>query len=114
MNLRFRQAALTLLGLYVCLIATISHRHVAVVAGVDIPWALVLGCVAAYSIARAARNWSRQGDLFFSLGWALGLAIPMISPGGSFLIAQDWLGISFLLGGLIALALAVFRQPRDL
>lgn len=110
----FKRAALTFLGLYVCTIASIVHRHTTEVLGLDIPWAMVLGFVAAYSIARVVRLWTRSGDLFFALGWAIGLTVPMLSPGGSYLIAQDWLGITFLAGGLAALALAIIRtSPHD-
>lgn len=109
---RFKQAALFFLGLYVCFIATIAHRHTTVISGVDVPWGLLLALVGAYAIARAIDPWVRLGTAFFGLGWAVGLTAPMFSPGGSYLLAQDWLGLSFLLGGLGVLALAVVRGPR--
>lgn len=105
-----KRAALVLLGLYVCLVASIIHRHVYVARGVELPWAMGLDFVAAYSVARAVRPWVRSGDAFFALGWALGLTIPMFSPGGSYLIAEDWLGMTFLFGSLALLALAVIRR----
>ena len=108
--MKIKRAALALLGLYVCLVASIIHRHTYVIGGVDVPWAMVLDFIAAYSVARAVRLWVRLGDAFFALGWALGLTIPMLSPGGSYLIAQDWLGITFMLGSVAVLALAVIRK----
>lgn len=110
--MRSRQAALAVLGLYVCLVASIVHRHTYVVGSIELPWGLLLGLVAAWSTTRAVRRWVRSGDLFFALGWTIGLTLPMFSPGGSYLIASDTLGISFLLGGLLALALAMIRVPR--
>lgn len=110
--MRLRQAALALLGLYVCLVASIVHRHTYVVGGIDLPWGIVLGILAAYSVARSVKRWVRSGDLFFALGWAIGLTLPMFSPGGSYLIAEDWLGMSFMFGGLAVLALAIIRGSR--
>ena len=113
--MRFKQTALFFLGLYVCFAATIAHRHTTVISGVDVPWGLLLSVVSAYAIARAIDPWVRLGAAFFGFGWAVGLTVPMFSPGGSYLIAEDWLGLSFMFGGLGALALAVVRgskQPR--
>jgi len=109
---RLQQSAIILLGLYVCLTATIAHRHTATIGGVDVPWGVVLGIIGAYSIARFIDDWVRLGAAFFGLGWAAGLTVPMFSPGGSYLVAQDWLGLSFLFGSLAALAVAVLRGPR--
>lgn len=111
-TVRLRQAGLAAVGLYVCLIASVVHRHTLDVGGVELPWAMLIGFVAAYSIARAVHPWVRLGDVFFALGWALGLTIPMFSPGGSYLIAEDWLGISFMIGGLLVLAAAVIGSSR--
>ncbi len=118
--MRLKRAALVLLGLYVCLVASIIHRHTYVVGEVEIPWAMALDFIAVYSVTRAVRPWVRLGDAFFALGWALGLMIPMIptislfSMGGSYLIAQDWLGLTFMFGSIAVLALAVIRRsPGD-
>lgn len=105
--MRLKRAALFLLGSYVCLVATIAHRHEAVIDGVDVPWGLVLALIGTYFVARAVERWVRLGDSFFALGWAVGLIAPMISPGGSYLVAADWLGLSFIFGGVGVLALAV-------
>lgn len=109
MSIRVRQSALAILGLYVCLAATIAHRHTLPVAGVDLPWGLTLGLVAAYFVARAVAPWVRLGALFFALGWALGLTLPMLTPGDSYLVAEDWLGLTFMFASLGLLALAVVR-----
>lgn len=110
--MRLGQAALAVLGLYVCFTATIAHRHTTEIGGVDVPWGLILALVGAYSVARLVDPWVRLGAAFFALGWAVGLTVPMFSPGGSYLVAQDWLGLTFLLGSLAALALAVVQGPR--
>jgi len=109
---RFKQVLLTFLGLYVCLVATIAHRHTTVLGGVDVPWGLLLALIGAYSIARVIDPWVRLGAAFFGLGWAVGLTVPMFSSGGSYLVATDALGLSFLFGSMGALALAVVRGSR--
>ena len=107
--MRLRQAALGLLGLYVCLAATIAHRHMTAVGVVDLPWGLLLGLIGAYSIARLVDLWARLGAAFFGLGWGVGLTVPMFAPGGGYLVAQDWIGLCFLFGTLAAIALSVWR-----
>lgn len=101
-----------MLGLYVCLIATIAHRHTTLISGINVPWGLPLALIGAYAIARAINPWVWLGTAFFGFGWAVGLIAPMFSPGDSYLLAQDWLGLSFMFGGLGAMALAVIRGPR--
>jgi hypothetical protein len=105
--MRLRQAALTILGLYVCLAATVAHRHTVVITGVDVPWGLFLGLFAAYWVASAAQMWARLGALFFSLGWTAGLALPMLTPGDSYLVAGDWLGLGFMFASFALLALVI-------
>lgn len=107
--MRLRQAALTVLGLYACLAATIAHRHTVLIAGIDVPWGLLLGLVAAYAVASAAQMWVRLGALFFSLGWAAGLALPMLTGGDSYLVAGDWLGLGFMFASFALLALVIIR-----
>lgn len=112
--MRVKQGALAFLGLYVCLIATISHRHTATVGGIELPWGVALGLVAAYTIARTGEEWVRMGGAFFGLGWAIGVALPMFVPGDSYLVAGDWLGLLFMLGSFAALAIAVLRSTHRL
>lgn len=109
---RLKQAALALLGLYVCFTATIAHRHTTVVSGVDVPWGLLLALFGTFVIARAIDPLARLGSAFFALGWAVGLTVPMFSPGGSYLVAEDWLGLTFMFGSVGVLALAVLRGSR--
>lgn len=99
--------------MYVCLMASIVHRMTFDLGAIPVPWALLLGLVAAYSIARTVRPWVRLGDIFFVLGWAVSLAVPMVGAGDSYLIAQDWLGMTFMFGGLAALTTAVIRSSND-
>lgn len=110
--MRLKQAALIVLGLYVCFTATIAHRQSYAIGGVDVPWGLLLGLVGAYSVALLADLWVRLGSAFFGLGWGMGLTVPMFAPGGSYLVAQDWIGLCFLLGSLAVIALAVLRGSK--
>ncbi len=113
MRTQSARLGLTLLGVYVCLMASIVHRTTFELGVIPVPWAMLIGLVAAYSIARTVRPWVHLGDTFFALGWAIGLTVPMVGAGGSYLIAQDWLGLSFMFGGLAALMAAVIRSSND-
>lgn len=110
--MRLRQVVLVVFGLYACLAATIAHRHTVAVDNIDLPLGLLLALIGAYSIARAVDPWAGLGSAYFALGWAIGLTLPMLPPGGSYLIAEDWLGVTFMLGSVGGLALAVVRGSR--
>lgn len=107
--LRFVAAVL---GLYVCLAATVVHRHTIDWLGVAVPWGLVLSVVATYVIARGAELLVSTGTGWFAMGWAIGLMLPMLADSGSYLIAADTTGLSFLIFGVGALILAAFRASR--
>ncbi len=110
--MRAKQATLVVVGMFVCLIASISHSRTSDVSGFDLPWGTALGLIAAYASACTADFWVRIGGAFFGLGWALGLTLPMLVPGESYLIGSDWLGLLFMFGGFGALALAIVQGDR--
>lgn len=110
--MRLLRPAIFGLGLYVCLAASIVHRHDASWMGVDFPWGLALAVGATYLIAVATERLIRAGSVWFMLGWVAGLVLPMLAPGSSYLIAQDWLGTTFMLAGVGSLAVATLRAPR--
>lgn len=110
--MRVKQAAVFLLGLYVCLVATIAHRHTAVWGGMTVPWGVILAVVGSYATARGAGTVVRSGTVWFVMGWALGLILPMLAPGDSYLVAEDALGLTFMAAGVGSLAIAAVRAPR--
>lgn len=107
-----RRAALVVLGLYVSLVGAVVHRHVWVAGGVDWPWGAVLAAAVTYVVAVAAGRVVRVGAAWFALGWAAGLLALQWSPGGSYLVATDWLGWAFTLATLGVVVLAVLKPPR--
>jgi hypothetical protein len=107
-----RRAALVVLGAYVGVIGAFVHRHTWRSAGIDWPWGLVLVVLTTYVVAIAAQRVATVGGAWLGLGWALALLAEQFSPGGSYLVASDWLGWSFTTGCLGAIAVGVIRTPR--
>ncbi len=103
---------LVLLGGFVGLAGAVVHRHQSELLGVVWPWGLMLALMAAAAVAMAAGNLHRLGEAWFTIGWGLVLLIQPWSPGGSYLVADDWLGWSFSIGGMGALGLVVVRNSR--
>ena len=101
-----------LLGIYVCVVGAVVHRHVWVAGGVDWPWGLLAAVAATFAIARAAGIVVRVGGAWFACGWALGLMLLQVAGGDSYLVATDWLGWLFSAGCLGVIVLAVLRPPR--
>lgn len=110
--MRIGRAAVFLLGLYVCLAATIAHRHTAEWGGVTVPWGVILAVGGSYATARGAEAIVRSGTVWFVMGWVLGLVLPMLAPGDSYLVAEDALGLTFMAAGVGSLAIAAVRAPR--
>ncbi len=106
------RAALSLLGIYVCLLGAVVHRQVWSVGGVTLPWGLVLVVAVTGLVTVAANRVMRVGGAWVTLGWSVGLLALQWSPGGSYLVASDWLGLSFTAGCLGVIVLAVVRAPR--
>ena len=88
------------------------HRHTWRSLGVDWPWGLLLAIVVTYAVVVAADRVARVGGAWFGLGWAIALLAQQFSPGGSYLVASDWLGWSFTIGCLGAIVVGVVRTPR--
>lgn len=103
---------LVLLGAYVALIGAVVHRHRVEVLGVDWPWGLALALAATIAVAVAAGHVGRVGETWFALGWAVVTLAQSLSPGGSYLVAGDWLGWAYTLLGLGSLGLIIVRNSR--
>jgi hypothetical protein len=106
------RAGLVVLGAYVGFLGAVVHRHVWRAGGVDWPWGLLLAVVVTYLVALAVDRLMPVGAAWFGLGWAIVLMLQQLSPGGSYLIAADWLGWSFTIGCLGAIVLGLVRLPR--
>ncbi len=103
---------LVALGAYVALIGAVVHRHRVELLGVDWPWGLALALAVTAVVAVAAGRVGRVGETWFALGWALVTLAQSLSPGGSYLVAGDWLGWAYTLLGLGSLGLIVVRNSR--
>ena len=106
------RAALATLGAYVCLLGAVLHRQVWRIADVSWPWGLVAVIAVTALVTVAAGSVMRIGGAWFAVGWAAALLALQWSPGGSYLVATDWLGLSFTAGSLGAIILCVSLRPR--
>jgi hypothetical protein len=107
-----KRVALALLGAYVGVIGAVVHRHTVHTAGLHWPWGSALAIGVTYVVAVAAGRWIPVGAAWFGLGWAVVLMVQQLAPGGSYLIAGDWLGWTYTLGCVGGIALGVARPPR--
>lgn len=107
-----KRAALVGLGAYVGALGAVVHRQTRDAVGVEWPWGLLLAVGVTYVLVVAAVRVVPVGGAWFGLGWAILLMAQQFSPGGSYLIASDWLGWSYTLGCLGAIVLGVVRPPR--
>jgi hypothetical protein len=107
-----KRAALVLVGAYLCAIAAIVHRHSSTIAGTEVPWGLVLALVATAAVVLAASELMRVGGAWLGLGWASMLTALQLSPGGSYLVATDWIGLTFAAGSLALIVWGALRTPR--
>ncbi len=101
-----------LLGAVVGVLAAVEHRQSTVVLGVDVPWGLVLGLGCSWLVAVAAGRMVRTGTAWFTMGWCLVPVLQQVAGDGSYLIASDALGWTFLALGVGGLVLAVVRDSR--
>lgn len=108
-----RPAVLLVAGAYLCVVGAIAHRHVTFVVGVEVPWGMILAVLTTYAMVLAAARIVRVGGAWFGMGWAAALTAQQLSPGGSYLVASDWLGWSFIAGSLGAIVFGVLR-PNSL
>lgn len=103
---------LVLLGVYVAVIGAVVHRHTVVVGDVEWPWGLVLALAATIAVGLAAGQVGRVGDAWFALGWTLVLTVQSLAPGGSYLVANDWLGWAYAVLGMGSLGVVIVRNSR--
>jgi hypothetical protein len=103
---------LVVVGAYVCLLGAVVHRQVWVAAGVTWPWGLVAAVAITTLVAVAAGDATRIGGAWLALGWAGALLSLQWSPGGSYLVASDWLGLVFTGASLGAIVIAVTLRTR--
>jgi hypothetical protein len=104
--------ALGLLGAYVAVLGMVVHRQRAELLGVEWPWGLALAIGVAVVAAVAAGHVRRMGESWFMLGWVLVVLAQAAAPGGSYLVAADWLGWTFTLLGMGCLGLVVVWNSR--
>ena len=107
-----KRALLVIVGAYVCVMAALVHRQIFEVSGQPIPWGLLLALFVTFAVVRAASELMRVGGAWLGLGWASMLTALQLSPGGSYLIATDWLGLTFAGGSLGAIVWGALRTPR--
>jgi hypothetical protein len=103
---------LVLLGAYVAVIGAVVHRHRVELLGVAWPWGLALALLATAAVAVAAGRVGRIGETWFALGWAVVILAQSLAPGGSYLVADDWLGWAYSLLGMGSLGLIIVRNSR--
>lgn len=106
------RAALVVLGFYECYLGAVLHRQEWRAAGVSWPWGLVAAIGLTLVVTLAARQVVRVGGAWFALGWSAALLSLQWSPGGSYLVASDWLGYSYTSGCLGVIVVCVSRRPR--
>lgn len=106
------RAGLVVVGAYVCLLGAVLHRQTWWAAGVSWPWGLLVVLALTLLVTSAANGVSRVGGAWFALGWAVALLALQWSPDGSYLVASDWLGLSFTIGGVGVIVLAISIRPR--
>ncbi len=105
------RAGLVLWGLATGLLGAVVHRHETTVGGVDLPWGLLLALVVTAAVARAAGHLVRVGAAWLGLGWTLAVVLQQQLRPGSYLVAGDVVGWSFMLLGLTVLAVVVVTHP---
>ncbi len=107
-----KRAALVIVGAYLCVVAALVHRQTFDAGSRSIPWGLVLALLVTFVVVRAASEAMRVGGAWLGLGWASMLTALQLSPGGSYLIATDWVGLAFAGGSLGAIVWGSLRTPR--
>ena len=107
-----KRAALVLVGAYLCLVGSIVHRHSSYAWGVHWPWGLALAIGGTLAVALAAGQLVPTGAAWLGLGWAVVLMALQSPPGNSYLVAADWLGVSFTAGSLGGIVVGALRAPR--
>ena len=106
------RVALVVVGAYVCVLGALEHRQVWTAGGVTWPWGLVAAVVVMGLVTVAANDVLRIGGAWIALGWAATLLALQWSPSGSYLVASDWLSLTFTAGSLGAIVLPVALRTR--
>lgn len=106
------RAALAALGVYVCLLGAVVHRQLWHAGDLSVPWGLIAAIAVTGLVALAANGVMRIGGAWLAFGWAAGLLSLQWSPGGGYLVASDWLGLSFTAGCLGVIVAVVVLQPK--
>ncbi len=66
--------------------------------GIALPWGLILSIAASVGVVLLARAIGRPYGFAAAGGWIIGAGLVLGGrPEGDYLLAQDWLGLSFLL-----------------
>lgn len=102
-----------LVGVLVGLAGLLAHRHAVRPSGVVLPWGLLLGLATAYAVITALSMTpvAVRGAAACGAGWVLAVVVAQHArPEGDFLIAGDALGMGFVFGGMLAVAVAVVRS----
>ena len=106
-------------GVFVGFCSLVTHRHGWPVAGVGVPWGLMLCLATGYAAGRAAGLLAgTAGAVAFGLGWLAVVAVGFPPrPEGDYLVAGDLRGLGFAVGGTVMVAAAVVRsvtrRPAD-
>ena len=107
-----KRAPLVLAGAYLCVVAAIVHRHTVGIGGTPVPWGLILALAATAAVVLAASEVVRVGGAWLGMGWAAMLTALQLSPGGSYLVATDWIGLTFAAGSLALIVWGALRTPK--
>lgn len=106
------RVAVVLLGVAVGVLGSVVHRMTVDLGGYPWPGGLVLSLVTVVLVAVACGQLVRVGAAWFGLGWTLVLLLQQLQPSGSYLVAADVLGWSWMIGGLGVSAAVVLLAPR--
>ena len=90
-------AAIAVVSAGVAVLATLVSRLAWRPGAVALPWGLVLSIAASAGAVLLARALARQHGFAAAAGWIVGAGLVLGGrPEGDYLLAQDWLGITFL------------------
>lgn len=106
------RVGLLLVGAWVGVMGLVVHRHVWSAGGVTWPWGLALTLLTTGALVHWAGGRMRLGGAWFAVGWSGVLTLEQVAGSGSSLVAADWLGWTFLLGGVGVLAAVVVQASR--
>jgi hypothetical protein len=102
------------LSIGVAALSSVASRLVWRPDPVVVPWGMLLGVAASASIVWLARAVSRRMGLVAAAGWIVGTGLVLGGrPEGDYLLAQDALGISYLLiSAVVVISVAAGGAPR--